>query len=68
MALEMKKIKTFSQFRKTHQELDKALTDAKTENELIHKHFKLIKLKRNSMLMQNGIEKDNDELEQNGIK
>ena len=64
----MKKIKTFSQFRKTHKELDKALTDAKTENELIHKHFKLIKLKRNSMLMQNGIEKDNDELEQNGIK
>jgi len=64
----MKRIKTFAQFRKTHAELDKALTDAKTENELIHKHFKLIKLKRNSMLMQNGIEKDNDELEKNGIK
>ena len=64
----MKKIKTFSQFRKTHKELDKALTDAKTENELIHKHFKLIKLKRNTMLMQSGIEKDNDELEKNGIK
>ena len=30
----MKKIKTFSQFRKTHVQLDKALKDAKTENEL----------------------------------
>ena len=64
----MKKIKTFAQFRKTHVQLDKALKDAKTENELIHKHFKLIKLKRNTMLMKNGIEKDNDELGQNGIK
>ena len=58
----MKRIKTFAQFRKTIEELDNELKDAKTENELIHKHFKLIKLKRNTMLMQNGIEKDNDEL------
>ena len=64
----MKKIKSFVQFCKTHVELDKALKDAKTENELIHKHFKLIKLKRNTMLMQNGIEKDNDELGKDGIK
>ena len=64
----MKRIKTFAQFRKTIEELDKELKDAKSENELIHKHFKLIKLKRNTMLMKNGIEKDNDELGQNGIK
>jgi len=64
----MKKIKTFAQFRKTHLELNKSLKDAQKENDLTHKHFKLIRLKRNTMLMQKGIEKDNDELEQNGIK
>ena len=64
----MKKIKTFLQFRKTHLELNKSLKDAQKENDLTHKHFKLIRLKRNTMLMQKGIEKDNDELGNNGIK
>ena len=58
----MKRIKTFLQFCKTHLELDKSLKDAKSENDLTHKHFKLIRLKRNTMLMQKGIEKDNDEI------
>lgn len=64
----MKRIKTFLQFRKTHDELNKSLKDAQKENDLTHKHFKLIRLKRNTMLMQKGIEKDNDELGNNGIK
>ena len=64
----MKKIKTFLQFRKTHLELNKSLKDAQKENDLAHKHFKLIRLKRNTQLMQKGIEKDNDELGNNGIK
>ena len=64
----MKRIKTFAQFRKTHVQLDKALKDAQKENDLVHKHFKLIRLKRNTQLMQKGIEKDNDELGNNGIK
>ena len=64
----MKKIKTFLQFRKTHLELNKSLKDAQKENDLVHKHFKLIRLKRNTQLMQKGIEKDNDELGNNGIK
>ena len=64
----MKRIKTFLQFCKTHMELDKSLKDAKSENDLTHKHFKLIRLKRNTMLMQKGIEKDNDELGKNAIK
>jgi len=64
----MKKIKTFLQFSKTPFELDKSLKDAKSENDLTHKHFKLIRLKRNTMLMQKGIEKENDELGKNAIK
>lgn len=61
-------IKTYSQFCKSHLEVDKSLKDAKSENGLTHKHFKLIRLKRNTMLMQKGIEKDKDELGKNAIK
>lgn len=62
----MKKIKTFKQFRLSNKELDTELKDAEGENELLKKHFRLLRLQRNTERLKKAVETERDELD--GVK
>ena len=60
---QMKRLKTYKEFRLSSKQLDKAIRDEEKFNKILHKYHQLQQLGRNSYILKMGVEKSEDRQE-----
>ena len=60
---QMKRLKTYKEFRLSSKQLDKAIRDEEKFNKILHKYHQLQQLGRNSCILKMGVEKSEDRQE-----